>query len=244
MTPKQSHERNAGGVEALPDALRDMLLQGGGHGARGTGPGKEVPGLPKKKKHKTGTETRSWARGMLSKRQMAEICMTAERAYLLQLKYGLVDEGTSKDDWRRAEQLKTVSIESLKDCRQAHYRPLLGHFQALEGQREVKTFNHTQAQPDDPDRRSMTRALLDEIERFAELTANDGTRTGWHRAHGYLLAIAEKRGRVVPRHVDTITATWDPKKIEELVTTMRNRISAKRGVGETENRNKSQRKKQ
>jgi hypothetical protein len=179
---------------------------------------------------------------MLSKHQKAILCQMAADAYAVQKKHGLIDDDVKLEAWRREEQRAAVGIESLKDCRQAHYLPLRGHFAALAGKTEVATFQDTQAAPDDPYRLSMAEALRTELQRFAELTDEHGKPNGPHRAEGYLFAIAQHRGRLIPRTVATIVETWNPKKVEELVYTMRNRINAMRDVGKAENRNKSQRK--
>lgn len=230
MTPAEKHTQNQGRTEPLPDALRDMLSGGSA-----------LPTPAKKPaNHRTGTETRSWANRPLSKTQKATLSRIAEAAFQVQKKHGLIDSGIDVEAWRRAEAIAHVGFR-ISQANQSHYKPLRGHFLALAGKTDVDTFNDLTAQPDAPDRASIAQALRDELARFALLPDDDGKPTGDHRAEAYLFSIAQHRGNLTPRTVATIINTWHPKKIETLVITLRNRISAKTGVGNPRNRNKSQR---
>lgn len=88
---------------------------------------------------------------LLSNEQKASICIAAREAFENQKtknSEGLpvsgfpAFESISFRDWRCAEQFKITGKESLTDCTQADYLPLLGHFQNLAGEsgRAVKTY--------------------------------------------------------------------------------------------------------
>lgn len=246
MTPKQSHQRNDAGpdafgeVEALPDALRDMLLSPGPRGKKRV---EDLPGVPKYPRHKNGEDVpASPARGALTKRQKQVLCQIAAAAYEVQRKHGLIDEAVKVDAWRRAEQLAAVGVTSLTQCRQAHYLHLKGHFEALAGKADVEAFAMMTAAADDPDRQLVSRLIKEEIERFAELVEdNQGKKMGWHRAEAYARTIAKSRGYIGPDTIDSIRQTWPVAKLWTLLYTLRNRTNAKRRVGDTADRNKGQR---
>lgn len=239
MNPNDVHQRNAGEVEALPDGLRDMLLAGTGRAKRD---GDDLPGLPKEKQHKTGTDApRSISRGHLTNRQKQVLCQLAAAAYAVQQKHGLIDEGVKLEAWRHAEQLEAVGIGSLRDCRQAHYLHLRGHFEALASGEPSRAFAGMTAAIDDPDRQTIRAILKTELARFADLDDDQGRRMGEHRAEAYAMTIAKRRGYVGSDQVGAVCDHWDTNKLWTLIYTLRNRIAAKRGVGETRERNKSQR---
>ena len=231
MSPAEKHAQNQGRTEPLPDTFRDMLLGGATNSSA----------VQKTPRFKNGTKAPHVAKNALSNHQKSIIAQTAKDAFDTQSKHGLVDDGQSLGDWRHQQQIEAVGIASLRDCRQSHYLPLLGHFNALAGKTGVSTFKQLTAPADDPDRQSATQALRTEIARFAQIPDDQGKPTGDHRAEAYLFAVAEKRGNLNPRTVATIRDTWTTPKIWSLVYTLRNRIAAKTGVGKTENRNKAQR---
>lgn len=233
MTPTDKYRAAQGETEALPDALRDMLLS-----PAKTAP---LPGLPPQPVHRTGREAPSISRSHLSNKQKQVLCQLASTAYAFQAKHGLIDQGVKLDAWRRAEQLAAVGIASLRDCRQAHYLPLKGHFEALAGKTDVPTFQAAVAPADHADRACAAQALREELARFANLTDHLGRRAGEFAAEDYLMAIARARANSPLAKLQDICDTWPPTKIWTLVYTMRNRIAAKKGVGSTDKRNKSQR---
>lgn len=239
MKTKRINQPEDGTVEPLPEALRDMLLGGG---TRGNGAANDLPGVPRQAKHKNGTDApRTVSRGHLSNRQKQVLCQLAAAAYEVQAKHGLVDDGVKLDAWRRAEQLAAVGVGSLRECRQAHYLPLKGHFEALAGKGDAEAFAKMTAAADDPDRQTIRAILREELDRFADLDDGRGGRMGWHRAAAYARSIAKSRGYVGPDDLEKITDHWRIDKLWTLVFTLRNRIAAKRGVGDGWQRNKGQR---
>lgn len=228
MNPTEKFTRAQGETEALPECLRSMLESG------------SLP-VQKSPRFKNGTKAPHVAKNALSNHQKSIIAQTAKDAYDTQSKHGLVDDGQSLEEWRHKQQIEAVGIASLRECRQSHYLPLLGHFNALAGKTGISTFKQLTAPADDPDRQAVTQALRTELARFAQLPDDHDKPTGPHRDEAYLFSIAKHRGNLNPRTVATIRDTWPTPKIWSLVYTLRNRIAAKTGVGETENRNKSQR---
>jgi hypothetical protein len=231
MSPTEKHLQKADRVEPLPDSIRDLLLAGKVSAAEAL----------KTPRFKNGKLAPSVAKNGLSKKQKAVLCQTAKTAFETQRKHGLIDPGKTFEAWRHEQQLEAVQIASLTACKQAHYLPLLGHFNAIAGKTSVGIFKQLTSTADDPDRQSVAQALRTELARFAQLPDDQGNPTGEHRAEAYLFSIAQHRGNLNPRTVATIKDTWPTSKIWTLVYSLRNRIAAKTGVGKTESRNKSQR---
>jgi hypothetical protein len=69
----------------------------------------------------------------LSNEQKATICIAAAKAFSYVHKREPVSVG-ERETWRRLEQEKAVGRPSLTVCTQAHYLPLLAHFQGLAGE--------------------------------------------------------------------------------------------------------------
>lgn len=231
MSPAEKHLQKADRVEPLPDSIRDLLLAGKVSATEAL----------KTPRFKNGKPAPSVAKNGLSKKQKAVLCQTAKAAFENQRKHGLIESGKTFETWRHEQQLEAVQIASLIGCKQAHYLPLLGHFNALAGKTGVSTFKQITSLADDPDRQAAAQALRTELARFAQLPDDQGKPTGTHRAEAYLFSIAKHRGNLNPRTIETIRDTWTPSKIWTLVYSLRNRISAKTGVGDTAKRNKSQR---
>jgi hypothetical protein len=239
--PKSIHERNAGEVQPLPENLRDLLLKG--KGASVPDASEDLPGVPAYPRYKNKTDVpASPTRNGLTNRQKQVLCQIAAAAYEVQRKHGLIDDGVKLEAWRRAEQLAAVGVGSLTKCRQAHYLPLKGHFEALAGIQNAETLQKLVAQPDDPDRQLVSKLIAEEVERFAELVEDhQGKKMGWRRAEAYARKIARDRGYVGPDLLESIRETWAVPKLWGLLNTLRNRTNAKRGVGDTRRRNKGQR---
>lgn len=228
MTPSEKHAANEGRTEALPDALRDMLLS------------RDLPRPAKAPVHKNGRPAPHVGARPLSAKQKGILSQIAADAYALQSRLGLIDPAVKLDAWRRAEAIAAVKCR-ISEAAQHHYLPLKGHFQALCGKTGVTTLQAIVAPADDPDRQAASQALRTELARFAQLLDADHRPMGEHRAEAYLLACAKHKGTVQPATVATIRETWPVAKIWALVYTLRNRIAAKLGVGYPSDRNKSQR---
>lgn len=230
MTPAEKHQANTGRTGALPDALRDAL----------TGAGGSAPVKPHRP-HRTGRAVPQVNNRPLSRDQKATLSVLAAEAFAIQSRHGLVEEGTKVDAWRRAESIAAAGVR-ISEAKQAHYRPLLGHFQALAGKQTADTLANITAAEDDPDRQAVMQHLRNAVAGFAETPDKIGEKTGWHRAESYLLTIANnQRSGVRVNTLAQLAETWPVAKLWSLVYTMRNRTAAKDGRGYSADRNKSQR---
>jgi hypothetical protein len=210
-------------TEPIPAALRESLLAPSTEAKEAA-----MPGLPARTRHKSGKAVPSVSRGGLTTRQKAVLCQMARTAYAILDEHGLIEAGTTLEEWRRAEQLAAVGVGSLRECRQAHYLRLRGHFEALAGRGDARAFADLTAPADDADRQTAWAALARELKRFAELPDADGRRMGEHRAEAYARTIAKSRGYVGPDALIAIRETWPVAKIWTLVYTLKNRVARKR----------------
>lgn len=196
----------------------------------------------------------------LSNAQKAAISQTARQAFDIQDRAGQVDGWGSDskrfETWRREQQAQAVGIASLRECGNNHYRPLMSHFLCLAGKHDtaftytVKTGrvkDHGQAE-DTHESRETRRALIMQAlvdhghrcdnlsDRYEPHTAASVAAKGGLITAGYVIAIA--KGKCRGKALDSLTAT----QLDQILYTVRNRISAREGKGDTQKRNNAQRK--
>lgn len=190
--------------------------------------------------HRTGASVPSSGKNMLSKKQKMTLGIIARKAFNFQQNLGLIEDGMSFTDWRRQQQKEAVGIDSLRKCRQSHYRPLRGHFKALAGDQSAAAFQDAVSPADDPDRQTVSEILKQEVENLSRCY-NRCEKFHIHGARAYLLAIARKRSPLAPAEtVQQLCETWSVRSLWSLVYTLRNRIKSFQGKGDPGNRNKSQ----
>jgi len=196
----------------------------------------------------------------LSKLQKARISQVAREAFDHQDGLGLIEAEGASDSarftaWRREEQIKAVRIESLTNCGNQHFRPLLAHFLCLAG-RDDQAFKYQLktgrvkdhgALDDTVENRETQRTLI-----VQELTAHAAkcnpkaeawdptiaakvTEKGGLICANYVIAIAKSKCK--GRSLDSLTAT----ELRQILFTLRNRIAAREGRGATWSRNNKQR---
>jgi hypothetical protein len=196
----------------------------------------------------------------LSKLQKARISQVAREAFDHQDRLGLIETEGASDSarvtaWRRKEQIRAVRIESLTNCGNQHFRPLLAHFLCLAG-RDDQAFNYQLktgrvkdhgALDDTHENRETQRTLI-----VQELTAHAAKcspgKEGWDPiiaakvtekggliCANYVIAIAKSKCK--GRSLDSLTAT----ELRQILYTIRNRIAAREGRGATWSRNNKQR---
>lgn len=190
-------------------------------------------------------EKKTWADGhapnnKLSKKQIIALSILARDAFKLQLRCDLVEEEATSESaqfnlWRHNQQREITGHESLKKCRNIDFRPLKLHFLKLAGKpfdapEAIATGQQTADENDTLENRQIWfRQISNELKNTTEINA------------GYLLTIARTQNKYQTLTDFESIATLPAHKIQQLLFTLRNRISSKKGVGGTKNRNKSQR---
>lgn len=190
----------------------------------------------------------------LSPKQKKALNAEARRSYRHLRELGLTDE--SYDDWRHSQVKARTGRAGLTKCQHSHYRLLMAHFRHLRGAGPAPPHGQQSGEGgDSATRREQLLALLaNELghhhrrvdhpatpaERAASVAANAN---GGPIGEAYLLTIARAKnsGHAI---ADTgALLTLPASRLEQLLYTLRNRIAAREGRGETRRRNKSQRRK-
>lgn len=189
------------------------------------------------RKFRTGRERIEIGDRPLSRTQKITLSKLAKLAFETQSKHGLIDDGISLETWRRKERAEAIGTSDIAGTKQRHWRRLRGHFKALSGDTSPEVLADLAADDDDADRQGWTHLICREAARLAQLVEIGSPEA----AESYILSIcSDKRDGADPATLDQVLETWPPHKLEALLYTVRNRISAIRGVGSRRNRNKSQ----
>jgi hypothetical protein len=107
------------------------------------------------------------ATGGLSNEQKAKLSIAAKAVYDRHASLGLIDEGVSYDDWRRAE-CRTATgnrIGGFREARQRDYRLLRGHFANLNGDGATAINDAIHGSPEEADRGQAIAILASECKR-------------------------------------------------------------------------------
>lgn len=228
------------------------------------GPARETAGPPPEaadEAWKKGPKRRPQGRP-LTTAQVRSIAITARQAFDNLEKHDLIEaEGETKtarfDLWRRQIMKEITGQTSLNRCQNSHYRPLKEAFLKLAGKPHDAPEAHCHGPQnsgfDTMEKREelhhLIRAALEEHRRVVEKPRNDreaayslrATTQGGILGEHYLLAIARNQTKKNLNHLGDLIIL-DASHLQRLLYTVRNRIAAREGRGQTENRNKSQRK--
>ncbi len=190
----------------------------------------------------------------LSPGQITTLAIESGRTHRALGKMGLVTD--SEDDWRHAEVWRCVRREGLRDCANSHFRKLLIHFRGLRG---VKTKGGDAGRKwsgesgDSGERREqILRRLAAELREHArrvespvtpaEQAIADAAAVKGIIGEAYLMQIARAKNRAETLHDFGCLIKLPASRLEQLHSTLRNRIAAREGRGDAARRNKSQRK--
>ena len=191
----------------------------------------------------------------LTKAQIKSLVTEASRTHAGLRKMGLVTD--SFDDWRHAQVWACVRREGLTDCWNSHFAKLLNHFLVLRGEPPrggaAKWRRQSREGGDTLERREqLLRQLAHEMGQHARIVENPQTDAEVKLAamastkggvinEAYLVAIAKAKnpGQSIADVGDLIKLP--ASRLEHLLYTLRNRIAAREGRGETKKRNRSQR---
>lgn len=182
----------------------------------------------------------------LSSEQIKSLCALANHAYKAARSRGAIDDDLKADDYRKQGQLEATGVDSLKKANQSHFLEIRGKWWTVIGNLEQAFYDFLNAGPQNEARRQMAWRLAGQVSFLAEamkfrderdkgitLSDPDAARQAW----AYTNALA--RSKSGSDRLETLTA----EQLEQLGFTLNNRANAMRGVGSSQSRNKSQRKK-
>lgn len=190
----------------------------------------------------------------LSAAQKKALVTEASRSYRTLRDMGVVTDVF--DDWRHAQVWACVRREGLTACLNSHYKKLLAHFRSLRGAPSAGQAAGGRQSREGGDtlqrREQVIHQLGQELVRHARIVENPANEEevklaayasmkGGVITEAYLMAIAKGKNPGQPL-VDTADLIKLPaSRLEQLLYTIRNRIAAREGRGESAKRNKSQR---
>jgi hypothetical protein len=174
-----------------------------------------------------------------SNQKKAIMCLTND-AFGISIYRGAIDNDANFDRWRK-EQYGTACGRpafGLREAQNDDFRLICGRLLVILGNAEAAFEAFIGSGPENEARRRMAHRLAAKVGILAKLWGAqrkipdaEAAKQAW----AYTLAIA--RDKAKGQALDTLPA----KTVEQIGFTIINRISAHRGVGSTENRNKSQR---
>lgn len=191
--------------------------------------------------------------GPLTKKQLTCLVTEANKTWRMLSNMGVI--AATFDDWRHDQVYACVRREGLSKCQNSHYIKLLDHFRSARGEKTVG-FHGTRRQSreggDTADRRHQLINLMAAALGFhARRVENPQT-----DADVAIAALASSKGGVINEdYLMTIARAKNPgttlvdvgclikltaSRLEHLLYTLRNRIAAREGRGETKRRNKGQ----
>lgn len=173
--------------------------------------------------------------------QKSKLCILAKAAWLKARRAGL-DDSVSASDYRAAGQLAACGCESLRDCTQAHYLALRGHWFVELGELGEAFTDFLNAGEPAERLRQLKWRFAGQLASLAEAIAHVETAAGRPAltdAQAASRAWAYASKMAADKHF-TISAATAPQ-IEQLGFQLTNRANALLGKGSPATRNKSQR---
>lgn len=190
----------------------------------------------------------------LSRSQVRALAIEAGKAHAIMLRLDLTDD--TEDAWRHEQIMGQVGRAGLTECQNSHFRKLLNHFRRLQGDKAGKPGGPQSGEGGDTlERREQILMLLArELGSHAQRVgspATDADRRASEQAaarggiigEGYLLQIARAKNPGTTLTDIGCLIKLTAARLDQLHSTLRNRIAAREGRGTPETRNKSQRKK-
>lgn len=193
--------------------------------------------------------------GPLSAKQLKCLVTEARKTFDALSNMGNISD--TFDSWRHSVVYQTVRREGLKLCQSSHYRKLLSTFRAMRGAADpggspAKHRRQSREGGDTGERREQLVFLLaHEMAEHAKRVENPQTlqevkwaayasTKGGVLTEAYLMAIARAKNAGTTLHDSECLIKLTSARLEELVFTLRNRISAREGRGKAAKRNKKQ----
>lgn len=187
----------------------------------------------------------------LSRDQIKSLQVEGNRAWKHETKLGLTTD--SYDAWRHAQVWKCVRREGLSDCTNSMYVKILNHFRTLRGASTKAAPQKWSKEKDDTDERRMhiIRSIATVMGHHARRVENPQTQEESRCAafatmkggvinEAYLMVIAQRKNPAEVLRDTGDLIKLPASRLEQLLWTITNRIAAREGRGDTENRNKKQ----
>ena len=189
----------------------------------------------------------------LSKKQLTCLVTEANKSWKQLSNMGVISE--TFEAWRHAQVYATVRREGLSKCQSSHYKKLLNHFRSLRGVESHHLSQHSRQSReggDTADRRQqiihLIAATLGTHARLVDQPASEaetGLAThaiskGGAIGEAYLMSLAKAKNPGQTLHDVGCLIKLPSSRLEHLLFTLRNRIAAREGRGESKHRNKGQ----
>lgn len=192
--------------------------------------------------------------GPLSKKQLTCLVTEANKSWKMLSNMGLIT--ATFDDWRHDQVYAQTRREGLSKCQNSHYLKLLDHFRGLRGEKTRGAWAGARRQSreggDTADRREQVIHVIaatlgfharkiDRPETDADQAcASHAIGKGGAIGEDYLMAIARAKNPGTTLHDVGCLGKLPASRLEHLLSTLRNRIAAREGRGQSSNRNKGQ----
>lgn len=202
--------------------------------------------------------------GNLKPGSRAKLGFLARRAFEFQIAQGFIDRTTDFEEWRHDQVMQAVRRPGISACDGIHFRRLKGHFEMLAGQDAAafksytstgKVKDHGPAHDTHEEREkwfALMRADIDQhlaLGNTPELQVPSMELECWMAIrdaggpirHPYAVDIAMDVFGVPTMQFEDLVKRLGADQLKLLHHTIRNRITAKEGRGDSKARNKSQR---
>lgn len=202
----------------------------------------------------SGSKTKPKAKrtGNMFTREIQTLAIAARHAFDYQESLGNIEDGVTFDVWRREQVMEAVGKPGLSALFHADFRPVLAHFQLLAGSDEKaldlflktgKAKDHGAAEDTHEKREQVAHLIRDELKRHVDLATFVGTihderlsraraaidTHGSHINEGYVISIVRAKSRTQLRNLDQLAERLTLKQLNDLLSTVRNRISTREG---------------
>lgn len=189
----------------------------------------------------------------LSRKQISTLIIESGKAWQQQKGLGLTDQ--DQTDWRHEQVWTVVKRKGLSHCQNSHYRKLLSHFRTLRGVKDPggkPTGKWSKEGGDSVERREQLMILLaKELGEHARRVQDPRTNyemglalaaqaKGGPVNEAYLLHLAKAKNPGQTLHDIGCLLKLPASRLEHLLFTLRNRIAAREGRGDSGNRDKKQ----
>lgn len=185
--------------------------------------------------------------GNLKPAEIKPLVLAAKTAFDRLTEAGLIDGSETFDSWRHDQCMEAVGKPGLKACHHGDFQHLMEYFHTLAGNlgkayeaamKTGKPKDHAESGDTWENRRIIAHHIATTITRHTEAGGRIGV--------GYLVAIVRMKTR---RPDLTLGRDWEAglaerctvRQLDQIRSTVINRISAADGIGEPATRNKSQR---
>lgn len=174
----------------------------------------------------------------MTPQEIRPLVVTAKRAYEFQKDLGNIEPGTTFDTWRHNQVMAAVGREGFRQCVHADFRPLSAHFLLLAGDspeafRQLMRSGKVKGKSPVADNHETRDQLIHNIR--AELAGWNSDFPAKEIHDGYVFYIARSKTGMDNIHDwETMRRRCDVGQLTQVISTLRNRLAAKRAKMERE----------